>query len=80
MFDFRQQESIREKIYRRKLIASNYSERRPIFVMQTIQPRPYSQKTRLYGEKIVICHAMNKLKFKKNDNRVTKAQSNKVTR
>ena len=48
--------------------------------MQTIQPRPYSQKTRLYGEKIVICHAMNKLKYKKNDNRVTKAQSNKVTR
>ena len=68
LFVFRQQEPIRGKIYRRKLIANNYSERRPIFVMQTIQPRPsrpYSQKTRLYGEKNVICHAMNKLKFKK---------------
>ena len=53
--DFRQQEAIRGKIYRRKLIANNYSERRPIFVMQTIHIR----------EKIVICHAMNKLKFKK---------------
>ena len=64
-FDFRQQEPIRGKIYRQKLVANNYSERRPIcnanHSTATLLPRPpppHPAKKRVYTEKKnVLCHS-----------------------
>ena len=81
-FDFRQQEPIRGKIYRQKLVANNYSERRPIcnanHSTATLLPRPPPppQKNASIREKKKCALSFKNTKIKK---LTTEYQGKRVT-